>query len=141
MKKSFSNLSLLVLLGVASIVGLGATTLIVSDETNNTITTTAQAIEVNSIVEDIQEMYEKLNSQEISKEEQKEMVEYLKENLPTLIKANEPQIGDGVNEVSVWLELMEANKQIEGFGTYIDSIDLEQYQPMSQEELNALFNQ
>lgn len=140
MKKLFVNLSLLVALGVATIGGIGATTLVANAETKKITTTTRQDIEVNSIVEDILEMYDKLNSQEVTKEEQKEMAQYLKENLPTLIKGNEPVVGDGIDQVSVWLELMEANKQVEQFGRYLDTIDLEQYQPITDSELEALLN-
>lgn len=121
---------------ITSLVGatiLGGSNLIASATTETTQDTTNTNTQQTSM-EQLQSIQDKLNDGV----DDKVVIEELKVLLPQLIKENEPVIGSNVEQVGLWLQLQQAEKDIEEFGSYINTIDLEKYQPMSEEELKSI---
>lgn len=140
MKKSFIKTTLALGLSVMSLGVLTTTTLIANAET--TSEATEQAIE-DVRTTSLQDVKDSLNDL-LGKAENditKEDIAKVQEKLNVAIESNLPKVGDGVAEVCNYMELQQANKEMEEFEKYIDSIDLSEYQPMSEEELNSLLNQ
>lgn len=89
--------------------------------------------QISSKVERIQIRY--FNGEDVSKD-----LEELKVELPLLINENKIEVGNNVDDVCNWIELIKANKDAESLQECIENIDVNEYMPLSNEELEALIN-
>lgn len=89
-------------------------------------------------IDKLNELYEKVNNNDLTLEEQKAVVSEIQEMMPEILKANDIKIGDTTTDVCNYLELAKANQEMKEFQRYLDTINVEQYQPMSQEQLEGI---
>ena len=137
MKRSFIKTTLTIGLGVFSIGALGVTPIVANAQSNLEATETTLEQERATTMEKLkQTLLGATEKEELTIED----LNLIQKDLSKAIESHLPAIGDNVEDVCNYIELQKANKEIEEFGKYVDSIDLEQYQPMSQEELEQLLN-
>ena len=138
MKKSFIKTTLAIGLGVFSIVGLGVTPIVANAQSNSA--TTGQSLEENRAIsleevkQSLQDLIGKAESDTITKED----LEVVNEKLSIATENYLPKVGDGVEDVCNYLEIQKANADMKEFEKYLGTISVEDYQPISEEELNKI---
>lgn len=134
MKRSFIKPTLAIAL---SMVCLGGSIAYASIQSNSATTETTLEQERATTMEKLkQTLLGATEKEELTMED----LELIQKDLSKAIESHLPAIGDNVEDVCNYIELQKANKEIEEFGKYVDSIDVDQYKPMSQEELEQLLN-
>ena len=135
MKRSFIKTTLVIALGVISIGALGVTPIVANAQSNLEATETTLEQERATTMEKLkQTLLGATEKEELTIED----LNLIQKDLSKAIETHQPSIGDNVEDVLMYMELQKANQEIEDFGKYVDSINVEDYTPMTEEELNKI---
>ena len=132
MKRSFIKTTLVIAL---SMVCLGGSIAYASIQSNLEATETTLEQERATTMEKLkQTLLGATEKEELTIED----LNLIQKDLSKAIETHQPSIGDNVEDVLMYMELQKANQEIEDFGKYVDSINVEDYTPMTEEELNKI---